>query len=357
MKYLLHALVFVTLCTILGFAVPSPAQRTAPQAEPTGSARSFRWPAPTSNGATFINPKDGQIVHPGETIPIDLVVDAGITPVKAVAIVSRMGDSNEFREGPPYSFTFRVPDKNLSGPTHRLIGFQGLTLFGTVVGRRNYSHATITVDVEEPDLPVTMFAIDSSLSPRRNPINHLDFHDAGKYEEIDIYATFPNGHKLDVTESTYLSLSSENPAVAIVADDGTVASVGGGKTRIIATYSQGTQQKLLDVWVTVETMHRGVDVSPATVNFGDVISNAESRAIEITITNRWGEDVHLSKLQPAPAFSVRSENCSKITLPPNGSCSITVTFTPMRPGSYHGNIYLGDSHSGIFSIPIFGKGT
>src|ERR1700757_4705755 len=106
MKYLLHALVFVTLCTILGFAVPSPAQRTAPEAEPTGSARSFCWPAPTSHGATLINPKDGQIVHPGETIPIDLVVDAGITPVKAVAIVSRMGDSNEFREGPPYSFTF-----------------------------------------------------------------------------------------------------------------------------------------------------------------------------------------------------------------------------------------------------------
>jgi hypothetical protein len=46
---------------------------------------------PFSNGASFVNPKEGQIVHPGETIHIDLVVDAGLIPLKGVGIVSPMG--------------------------------------------------------------------------------------------------------------------------------------------------------------------------------------------------------------------------------------------------------------------------
>jgi hypothetical protein len=194
--------------------------------------------------------------------------------------------------------------------------------------------------------------------PRRNPTNHLDFHAAGRDERIDINAKFPNGHELDVTESTYLSLSSENPGVALAADDGTVASVGPGKTCIIATYTLGTQQKLLYVWVTVETSLRGIDASPATVNFGEVASNKVSPPIEITITNHWGDDVQLSKLQPrATAFAVRSENCSNTTLPPGGSCTIAVTFAPMRPGSFYGNIYVSNRRSGILSIFLFGKGT
>jgi hypothetical protein len=35
---------------------------------------------------------------------------------------------------------------------------QELTLFGAVVGRKDYDLATTTVDVEEPDLPVSFFA-------------------------------------------------------------------------------------------------------------------------------------------------------------------------------------------------------
>jgi hypothetical protein len=50
-------------------------------------------------------PKKGEIIHPGDTLHVDLSVDPAI-PVKAAAIISPMGDSNEIREGPPYSFTF-----------------------------------------------------------------------------------------------------------------------------------------------------------------------------------------------------------------------------------------------------------
>jgi len=182
---------------------------------PSASDRSSRSPASTSNGATFINPKEAQIVHPGETIHIDLAVDSGITPVKAVGIVSPMGISHEDREGPPYSFTFTIPDEDLRGSSHRLIGFQVLTLFGTVVGRKDYDLATTTVDVEENDLPLSFFAAGGTISQWDPVPNHLSFFEPGVDEQINIYAKFPNGHELDVTESTCLSFSSENPADAL----------------------------------------------------------------------------------------------------------------------------------------------
>jgi hypothetical protein len=147
MKYFVRPLVFRTLCAALCVAFPSAAQNPAPPEAPppaptapqtpakkvwtnenissaqgtvsgggsrTSSGRSSRSPAVTSNGASFINPKEGQIVQPGESIHIDLEVDSGITLAKGVAIISPMGFSNEVREGPPYSFTFTVPDKDLT---------------------------------------------------------------------------------------------------------------------------------------------------------------------------------------------------------------------------------------------------
>jgi archaellum component FlaF (FlaF/FlaG flagellin family) len=395
MKYFPRRLVFSTLCAAFCAAFPSRAQNppppeappTAPSApqtpakkvwtnenissvqgtvpivgsSPSASDRSSRSLASTPNGATFINPKEGQIVHPGETIHIDLVVDSGITPVKAVGIISPMGFSNEDREGPPYSFTFTIPDKNLTGSSHRLIGFQNLTLFGTVVGRKDYDLAITTVDVEESDLPLSFFAASGSMSQWDPVPNHLTFMEAGEDERIDIYAKFPNGHELDVTESTYLSLSSENPAVAIATDDGTIASVGPGQTRIIVTYSLGRQQKLFYVPVTVDgavgDASHSLEASPATFNFGDVPSNTASPPLRITVTNHTQADVHIFKLEPRGGFLVSAENCSDTILPPGSSCTITVTFSPIRPGPVHSNIFVPNSYTSMLSIFLLGKGT
>lgn len=228
-----------------------------------------------------------------------------------------------------------------------------------MVGRKGYVLATTTVDVEEPDLPLSLFAARGMISQYDPVPNHLNFYETGEDQRIDIYAKFPNGHELDVTESTYLSVSSENPKVAFVAR--TVASVGPGQTRIIVTYSLGSQQKQFFIPVTVHGhahgVSNGIDVSPAIFNFGDVASNTASPPLPITVTNRTRADVHIFKLQPRGGFLVSPENCSDTILSPGGSCTMTVRFTPIRPGQVHSNIFVLNSYNSISSISLFGKGT
>ena len=40
----------------------------------------------TSNGGTFVNPKPGQVVNPGETLHVDVAIDSGITLLSGAGI-------------------------------------------------------------------------------------------------------------------------------------------------------------------------------------------------------------------------------------------------------------------------------
>lgn len=308
----------------------------------------------TSNGARFINPKEGQIFHPGDTVSIGFELDPKIEKlVKAIAIISSMGDL-QFRESPPYSFTIAVPGKQLHGSSGSLIGFQELTLSGVLAGHEkdNDNLATTTIDIEEPDPPVSLEVV----GPLQPIHNRLMFVALGEDTRIAIYARFPDGHESDVTNSTYLSISSENPAIAFAVDNETVVSVAPGQTRIIVTYKIGHQQKQILVPVTVENWSPGIDVSPAFFNFGDVRSNTVSKPLQVTFTNHTQEKVHISKLQPMGGFVIGLENCTDAILPASGSCTITVTFHPIRPGAVYSTIYVGNDQTGAETIFLLGNG-
>jgi len=352
-KYLRGSMVFKTLSTVFCLALQNPPLAlTQPAA--TASTRSTRWSPSTSNGARFISPKEGQIVHPGETISINFELDPKIKVGKGIAIISSMGDL-QFREASPYSFTFTVPDKDLRRVSNSLIGFQELALFGDIAGRENNNDdlATTTVDVEEPDLPVSLDVV-GPMQPIPNRLNLLGL---GKGSRIEIDAKFPDGHEFDVTDSTYLSLSSENSAIAFVADNETIVSVGAGQTHIIITYTIGHHQKQISVPVTVQTSSLGIDISPAFFNFGDVPSNTVSNPLQIIITNHTQEKVHISKLEPVGGFSVGPENCSDTILSKSGSCTITVRFAPISAGPVYSTIFVSNDETWGESIFLFGKGT
>jgi hypothetical protein len=173
----------------------------------------------------------------------------------------------------------------------------------------------------------------------------------------DIYARFPNGHEHDVTASTYLSFASENSNVARVADDGTITSVGSGQAHIVITYTLGDKQKQISLPITVATIQQGLDLSSATLDFGDIPSSTSSAALRVTITNHTPNEIHIFKLEPRGGFSVGPENCSETILPPGNSCVISVALSPIRPGHIHSNIFVPTSFGPILSIGLFGNGT
>jgi hypothetical protein len=337
MKLLVAALVVLVNCLSTAQAAPP---------------RNVRTAAP--NGARFINPKEGQIFHPGDTISIDFELHPKIEKlVKAIAIMSSMGDL-QFREAPPYSFTIAVPRKQPRGSSGSLIGLQKLHLSGFLVGqeKNNDDLATTTIDVEEPDPPVSLEVV----GPLQPIHNRLMFVALGEDSRIAIYAKFPDGHESDVTNSTYLSISSENPAITFVVDNETVVSVKPGQTHIVVTYRIGDQQKQIVVPAAVENWSPGIDISPAFFNFGDVRSNTVSKPLQVTVTNHTQEKVHISKLQPMGGFLIGLENCTDAILPASASCTITVTFAPLGPGAEYSRIYVSNDQTGGESIFLLGNG-
>ena len=383
MKCVLHRLLFGSLCCLFCFAPSSQAQTSAAsgpksaspdavlvngvprkqdrsalgQSVGVGPSSSADGQSPIvysySNGATFINPKPRQIFHPGETIHIDLDVDPSIKPVAGIGIISPIAYSNETRSGPPYAFTLTLPDKDIWGK--RLIGLQGLTLFGTVVGRNDYDFAGVTVDVEEADLPLSLTVAGNFISQVDPTHRHMDFVDVGEDDEIAVYAQFQNQREVDVTTSTYLSLVSENPAVVIISDEATITSTGPGVTRIIATYSLGAQRKVLTMPATVKVDSKGLNADPAFFNFGDVRTGATSRPLRVKLTNHTVGDIRIGKLESRWSGSADLESCSHATLPAGGSCTMSVTFTPIQQGPVSGRIYIGNDFNPL-SIAFVGKG-
>jgi hypothetical protein len=229
-----------------------------------GPANRFTFES-SSSGATFVNPKPGQLVYPGETLHIDLAIAPHITLVKGMSLInSRIGISNEIREAPPYSFTLSIPVKDEPGNGGPLIGLQTLYAFGAVAGRPNDPDlATTTIDVEEPDLPLSLFFTGESIPYSKG----LNFLCAGDDYWVKIYARFPNGRERDVSKSTYLQLASSDTAILRVADDNWVIAMGPGKAYAIATYMLKGQQKQLLIPVSVPIWDSVLTIDPAVVDF------------------------------------------------------------------------------------------
>jgi hypothetical protein len=285
-----------------------------------------------SHGATFVNPKPGQVVHPGEALHVDIAIDSGVTLLRGAGIMSSVGAFSEIRQAPPYSFTFMVPKEVRGGD--QLIGLQRLYALGPVVGRANDPNlAMTTIDVEEPDLPLSLTAAGGMMP---NNGSALTFLKAGDAEQISIYARFPDGQELNVTKSSYLELTSSDVSVVRIADEGTVVSVGAGNASIIASYTLQGQEKRLPIPVSVSSERGFLTASPATVDFGDIPVGTTTPPRQVTITNNSSGDVKIYGVN----YTIGPENCSNRVLAPGGSCSLTVSMSLNSIGRAHVTILV-----------------
>jgi len=85
-----------------------------------------------------------------------------------------------------------------------------------------------------------------------------------------------------------------------------------------------------------------VSLSVASIPFGNVaVANTSARSLRIT--NAGTSNLIITSIVATNAF--QSSNCGSTTLTPNGTCSVSVSFTPPTTGSFTGTLTITDNAS------------
>jgi hypothetical protein len=196
---------------------------------PTNGATSSSARGRSSSEISITSPADGTVVKPGEVITVRVRVAVGKS-INRMAVISPLGYGDELRSSPPWTFTLTVPtDERGVGGGRPLIGRQPVHVmtFEPNKSQQGEPDASITVDVEEPDIPTKLWT----------QWTQLIFDSADDREiPLDVVGTFPDGLQLDVAESTSISYKSTDTQVATVSDIGMVKPAGPGKAYIYVTY-------------------------------------------------------------------------------------------------------------------------
>ncbi len=169
----------------------------------------------------IVSPPDGTVVAPGQTVTMEVKVNpmAGITTVS-------VGGPEELpivglAFSPPYRFTFTIPEDM---PLQRHI----FTAGGDTEEDGEIADDSITLDVEKPN-PITSLKTNLHIIYMVQP---------NEPHTLMVMGTFDDGSKADLTESTRITYTSDNPEVATVNSVGEITSVGPGKATI--TVSAGS---------------------------------------------------------------------------------------------------------------------
>jgi hypothetical protein len=163
---------------------------------------------------TITSPATKVIVHPGETVAVDLSVSgppltvATIVPqdpIKPVAVLT----------APPYRFSITIPARIRPG-------LYSLTAEGVSATSPILSADRIFIDVEPPDSPqkITTNFRSSELS-------------VGMWSEIQVSGSYPDGSVLDLSRSTRTQYASQSPDVATVTNEGLVTGIAPGSTHVL----------------------------------------------------------------------------------------------------------------------------
>jgi len=106
-----------------------------------------------------------------------------------------------------------------------------------------------------------------------------------------------------------------------------------------------------------------INLSPGTLGFGSQGLGATSSPQTVTVTNNGETAVTISNISASGDFAATNVNCplSPSTLASAGTCSITVTFTPLASGLLNGTLTLTDNANGVAgstqTVTLSGTGT
>ncbi|HEX8816885.1 MAG TPA: FG-GAP-like repeat-containing protein [Terriglobales bacterium] len=97
-------------------------------------------------------------------------------------------------------------------------------------------------------------------------------------------------------------------------------------------------------------------LSPTSLSFGSQVVGTTSNPQPITLTNGGGKTLDITSITSSLNFP-QSNNCPS-TLPPNGQCTINVTFTPGKIGAFKRALTIRDNApTSPQTVPLTGLGT
>jgi hypothetical protein len=191
-----------------------------------------------ANSLTITSPAEGTVVHPGETITVNVAPGSG--PFQSVgALVPGYMTSSLLLKSPPYQFSFIVAALSLqtestkikSGPNP--ISIMGSTASGPVFAQPIY------VDIEPVDSPKRIFADWEQIG--------LTLSVGGK-RLAAVYGEYRDGSIVDLTQSSLTTYEFSSPGVASATKDGYVKGVAPGSTKLVIR--NGDQRAIVGVVVT-----------------------------------------------------------------------------------------------------------
>ena len=181
-----------------------------------------------SDGLQIVSPRNGTVVHPGETVTIAVRADR---PVSNIAI---MGED-------PLGFSQRTNGQGLQFlltiPSNTTLGAYQVSAMGSGDNGSLVVSAPVSLQV---DIPKARFKIQTEPSVLR-------FDAPGETMPLHVIGAFGDGSKIDMTHSLQMSYSSQNPQVASVDDQCIVTALAPGSTRIVV--NNGTYSYFVDTRV------------------------------------------------------------------------------------------------------------
>jgi Bacterial Ig domain len=184
------------------------------------------------------SPTEGAVVNPGQV----LTVTVEASPKDAFDDVAVIGWSpiglQQVLTAPPYRFSLRIPQSIVPARSYHLTAAGGLH---EIRSEPVYSGA-VSIQVERADIATSLIPGDYYINSGEYPSTSMHVYRSlrlsrvGIAEMLYVRGIFADHEQVDLTESSYLKHSSDNPRVAKVDERGTVVATGTGSARITITY-------------------------------------------------------------------------------------------------------------------------
>jgi Putative Ig domain/Transmembrane protein 131-like N-terminal/Abnormal spindle-like microcephaly-assoc'd, ASPM-SPD-2-Hydin len=101
-----------------------------------------------------------------------------------------------------------------------------------------------------------------------------------------------------------------------------------------------------------------VQLSPTALTFPAEVIGQSSSPETVTVTNTGNGNLNVSSIVSSDSEFTETDTCTNVAVPPNGTCTISVTFTPNAAGTRSGTLTINDNAAGGFqTLNLTGTGT